>query len=89
MGEFVMSVLVQARIDAKIKEEASAVLEDMGLSVSDAVRLMLVKTAKEKTLPFEIWRPNAQTLAAIDEAKAGLTQEVSLEDLRAELDAID
>ena len=51
-----MSVLVQARIDPKIKEEASAVLEDMGLSVSDAVRLMLVKTAKEKTLPFEIWR---------------------------------
>ena len=58
-----MSVLVQARIDPKIKEEASAVLEDMGLSVSDAVRLMLVKTAKEKTLPFKIWHPNGRNLA--------------------------
>lgn len=66
-----MSVLVQARIDPKIKAEASAVLEDMGLSVSDAVRLMLVKTAKEKTLPFEIWRPNAETIAAIEELRAG------------------
>lgn len=84
-----MSVLVQARIDPKIKEEASAVLEDMGLSVSDAVRLMLVKTAKEKTLPFEIWRPNAETMAAIEEAKAGLTKELTLDALRAELDAID
>ncbi len=84
-----MSVLVQARIDPKIKEEASAVLEDMGLSVSDAVRLMLVKTAKEKTLPFEIWRPNAETMAAIEEAKAGLTEELTLDALRAELDAID
>lgn len=84
-----MSVLVQARIDPKIKEEASAVLENMGLSVSDAVRLMLVKTAKEKTLPFEIWRPNAETMAAIEEAKAGLTEELTLDALRAELDAID
>ena len=84
-----MSVLVQARIDPKIKEEASAVLEDMGLSVSDAVRLMLVKTAKEKTLPFEIWRPNAETMTAIKEAKAGLTEELTLDALRAELDAID
>ena len=79
-----MSVLVQARIDPKIKEEASAVLEDMGLSVSDAVRLMLVKTAKEKTLPFEIWRPNAETMAAIEEAKAGLTEELTLDALRAQ-----
>ena len=82
-------MLFRSRIDSKIKEEASAVLEDMGLSVSDAVRLMLVKTAKEKTLPFEIWRPNAETMAAIEEAKAGLTEELTLDALRAELDAID
>ena len=66
-----MSVLVQARVDPKVKEDAAAVLEDMGLSISDAVRLMLVKTAKERTLPFEIWRPNAETIEAIEELRAG------------------
>jgi len=83
-----MSVIVQARIDPKIKEEASLVLEDMGLSVSDAVRLMLVKTAREKTLPFEIWRPNAETRSAIEEANADLTEELTPETLAAELDEI-
>ncbi|MCL1940513.1 MAG: type II toxin-antitoxin system RelB/DinJ family antitoxin [Synergistaceae bacterium] len=83
-----MSVIVQTRIDPEIKEEAAAALKNMGLSLSDAVRLMLVKTAKEKTLPFEIWKPNAETISAIEEAKAGLTEEISIDELRAELDEI-
>ena len=66
-----MSVVVQARIDEKIKDEAALVLDEMGLTVSEAFRLLLVKTAKEKTLPFEIWRPNAKTLSAIEELQNG------------------
>ena len=63
--------LVQARIDPEIKKEASVVLASMGLSVSDAVRLMLVRVAAEKALPFDPLSPNETTLAAMREARAG------------------
>ena len=63
--------LVQARIDGAIKAEASAVLAAMGLTVSDAVRLLLTKVAQEKALPFEPWVPNATTIAAMKEAQQG------------------
>ena len=60
------NALVQARVDLGVKEEAAAVLAAMGLTVSDAVRLLLTKVAQEKALPFEMRVPNkltAQTLA--------------------------
>jgi len=63
--------LVQARIDGAIKEEAAAVLAAMGLTVSDAVRLLLTKVAQEKALPFEPLIPNAVTIAAMKQARAG------------------
>ncbi len=47
------NALVQTRIDSAVKEEAAAVLAAMGLTVSDAVRLMLTKVAHDKALPFE------------------------------------
>jgi DNA-damage-inducible protein J len=46
--------LVQTRIDAAVKERATAVLENMGLTVSDAVRILLTRTANEGTLPLEL-----------------------------------
>jgi DNA-damage-inducible protein J len=48
------NALVQTRIDADIKDRAAAVLEDMGLSVSDAVRILLTRTANEGALPLEL-----------------------------------
>lgn len=63
--------LVQARVNADIKEEASVVLAAMGLSVSDAVRLLLTRVAREKALPFAPLVPNAETIAAMKEARAG------------------
>ena len=65
------SQLVQARVDREVKEEAAAVLAAMGLSVSDAVRLLLTRVAREKALPFAPLVPNAETVAAIREARAG------------------
>jgi len=65
------NALVQTRIDGGIKDEAAAVLKDMGLTVSDAVRLMLVKVAREKTLPFDVRTPNAATQEAIAELEGG------------------
>ena len=63
--------LVQARINGAIKEEAASVLAAMGLTVSDAVRLLLVKVARDKALPFEPWIPNETTIAAMRDARAG------------------
>ncbi len=48
------NALVQARIDADVRDRASAVLENMGLTVSDAVRILLTHTANEGTLPLEL-----------------------------------
>ncbi|WP_339057568.1 type II toxin-antitoxin system RelB/DinJ family antitoxin [Candidatus Regiella endosymbiont of Tuberolachnus salignus] len=63
--------LVQARIDGEIKKEATVVLAAMGLTVSDAVRLLLTKIAHEHALPFDPWTPNATTIAAMMEARSG------------------
>ena len=46
--------LVQTRIDPLVKERASAVLEELGITVSDAVRILLTRTANEGALPFEL-----------------------------------
>jgi DNA-damage-inducible protein J len=48
------NALVQTRIDADVKERAAAVLENMGLTVSDAVRILLTRTANEGALPLEL-----------------------------------
>ena len=63
--------LVQARVDKEIKDEAALVLAAMGLTVSDAVRLLLTRVAHEKELPFAPLVPNAETIAAMREARAG------------------
>jgi DNA-damage-inducible protein J len=54
------NALVQTRIDPAIKERASAVLEEMGLTVSDAVRILLTRTANEGALPFTLTQESAE-----------------------------
>jgi DNA-damage-inducible protein J len=63
--------VVRARIDEQTKKEAAAVLEAIGLTVSDAFRLMMVKIAREKALPFEPLLPNKETIDAIKAARRG------------------
>ncbi len=63
--------VVRARIDEQIKKEAAAVLQAMGLTVSDAFRLMMVKIAREKALPFEPLVPNEETIEAMKAARLG------------------
>ncbi len=63
--------VVRARISADLKQEATEVLGKMGLSVSDAIRMMLVRVAAERALPFDVKVPNQVTQAAMDEARAG------------------
>ncbi len=61
--------VVRARIDSKLKKKASAVLSGMGLSVSDAIRIMLVRVVAEQALPFEIRTPNRETQEAMQAAQ--------------------
>jgi DNA-damage-inducible protein J len=63
--------VVRARIDEQIKKEPAAVLEAIGLTVSDAFRLMMVKIATEKALPFEPLVPNKETIEAMKAARRG------------------
>ena len=66
-----MSTVVRARIDEKIKEEAAAVLDTIGLTVSDAFGLMMIRIATEKRLPFDPLVPNEETVAATQAAERG------------------
>ena len=82
------NAVVRARIDEQVKEEATAVLAAMGLTVSDAFRLLMVKIAAEKALPFEPWTPNVETIAAMKAARRGeLVTVGSPENLLASLNA--
>ncbi len=63
--------VVRARIDERTKKEASVALRKIGLTLSDAFRLLLVRVAAEKSLPFEPLNPNAETIGAMKAARRG------------------
>lgn len=82
--------VVRARIDGQVKDKAARVLAEMGLSVSDAIRLLLVRVAAEKALPFEIKVPNAETRAAMLELEQGAGKSFdSVAELMSDLNAED
>lgn len=82
--------MVHVRIDKRVKARATKALSAMGLSVSDAVRVLLTRVAAEKALPFEVMVPNAATKAAMREARAGgLTSFNSVSELMTDLNAED
>jgi DNA-damage-inducible protein J len=84
------SSVVRARIDERTKNEAATVLAAMGLTVSDAFRLLMVRIAKEKALPFEPLSPNAATIRAMREARKGkLKGFARVEDVMVDLNAKD
>jgi DNA-damage-inducible protein J len=63
--------VVRARIDSETKKRAASALSAMGLSISDAIRLLLLRIADENRLPFDVKAPNATTRKAISELDAG------------------
>jgi DNA-damage-inducible protein J len=65
------TAFVRARIDESLKEEAAAVLAEMGLTVSDVVRIVLTKVAKDRALPFEMRVPNRLTAKTLAKSKRG------------------
>ena len=82
--------VIRARIDTATKERATAALEAMGLNVSDAIRLLMLRIAEEQRMPFEVRTPNPATLKAIAELEAGKgARFASVDDLMADLRADD
>ena len=63
--------VVRARIDGAIKIEAEAVLASIGLTASDAFRMLMIRIAKEKQLPFAPLIPNEKTIEAMRAARRG------------------
>jgi len=63
--------VVRARIDGSIKIEAEAVLASIGLTASDAFRMLMMRIAKEKQLPFAPLVPNEETIEAMKAARRG------------------
>jgi DNA-damage-inducible protein J len=84
------NAVVRARIDAKTKAEAAAVLATIGLTVSDVFRLLMLRVAQDKAMPFEPLIPNAETIAAMEESMRGeLTRVGKISELIAQLNADD
>ncbi len=62
------TTMVHVRVDEQIKVQATETLAAMGLSVSDAVRVFLMRVVAEQQMPFALKAPNAETRAAMAEA---------------------
>ena len=81
---------VRARIDTDTKERAAEALDAMGLSISDAIRLLMLRIADERRLPFDVKVPSPTTRKAIAELEAGKGSKFSsIDDLLADLNADD
>jgi len=63
--------IVRSRIDPDTKQRASEALAAMGLTISDAIRILLLRVADEKRLPFEVKIPNAESRQAMRDLRAG------------------
>jgi len=76
------TAIVQATVEASLKDQASAVLAEIGMTVEDAVRLLLTQVVEKHDLPLSLHIPNAETIAAMREADSGKGKRyTSLEEL--------
>ena len=92
-GVIIMSTAntyVRARIDTATKVRAGKALNAMGLTVSDAIRLLMLRIADEHRLPFEIKVPNAETRKSIVELESGKGKKfASVNELMKDINAVD
>ena len=63
--------MIHVRVDLDLKTKATRTLTKMGLSMSDAVRLLLTRIEADQALPFAVKVPNAETIAAMEEGERG------------------
>ena len=79
--------IIRSRIDPAIKEEASRLLQKMGLTMSDAIRLFLHRVIADKGLPFEVKTPKEATMAAVRAAERDDLERTSLKGISREWEA--
>jgi len=86
----VASRMVQARVPSDIQENAAQIIRESGLTVSDVVRVLMTRIAKDKAIPPALFQPNEETLAAFREIDEGnLKRFASVDDLFDDLHAGD
>jgi DNA-damage-inducible protein J len=84
------SSMVHIRVDGNVKSKAAETLAEMGLTLSDAVRILLTRIAAERAMPFEVRVPNRATLEAMEAGERGeVTRAASVAAMMAELNADD
>ncbi len=84
------TALVQVEVAQTVKDEVERFLEHEGMTLSDAFRIFLERTAQEQAIPTEVFRPNAETIEAMEEARRGeMPSFNSVEELMAHLNADD
>lgn len=84
------TALVQVEVAQTVKDEVERFLEHEGMTLSDAFRIFLERTAQEQAIPTEVFRPNAETIEAMQEARRGeMPSFNSVEELMADLNADD
>lgn len=82
--------MIHVRVDYELKTKATRTLNKMGLSMSDAVRLLLTRIEADQALPFEVRVPNAETIAAMEAGDRGeVFRASSVAEMMAELNADD
>lgn len=82
--------MIHVRVDSQLKKKASRTLSKMGLSMSDAVRLLLARIEADQALPFDVRVPKARTIAAMKAAERGEVSSFgSVDELMADLHADD
>jgi DNA-damage-inducible protein J len=84
-----LDATVRARVDSKLKEETEKILNEIGLTTSQAITIFLKGVKRERGIPFELKIPNETTLKAMKEAKEGINmEETTLDDMIAEFQEI-
>jgi len=76
--------VVRSRIDPIVKEEARKILKNMGISLSDGIRLFLHQVIAEQALPFSVKMPNKKTIEAMEAVRKGDTEGISIEAIEKE-----
>ncbi len=80
--------IIETHIDENVRRQAQQIYSAAGVTIEDMVRRMLLKTVEDNAIPMDFFRPNAETLAAMEAARRGeFAGEGSVDDLFAELDA--
>jgi DNA-damage-inducible protein J len=79
-----LDATVRARIDVDLKQDVEKILSEIGLSTSQAITMFMKGIRRERGIPFELKIPNEETLEAMREIDEGLTEKVTLEQLKSE-----